>query len=215
MYLLLLQLTRRAINHASDLRIVVQFGKELRRLLIVADLRELESNCASTERLPVKRALLALSVRIADRLLQRIRLLSCWLAVRDTDDENRLAELVAAHLRDNERVEDLLPELRAERRETLVTLGAHDLLNLLIGPDVAELRRVDLLVVHEADLDAVLVEERGSEDDSLQNKLKILDALAVLLKGHGAAVVDVDDHIVESESDNIIRDLFLDVPCLT
>lgn len=49
---------------------------------------------------------------------------------------------------------------------------------------------------------------------SLQNKLEILDALAILLKRHGAAVVDVDDHVVQTQPDNIIGNLSLNVPCL-
>jgi hypothetical protein len=50
---------------------------------------------------------------------------------------------------------------------------------------------------------------------SLQNKPKILDTLAILLERHRSTVVNVDDHIVESQPDNIIGDLSLNVPCLT
>ena len=46
----------------------------------------------------------------------------------------------------------------------------------------------------------VLVEESCSKRDSLHNKLQVLDALALLFESHGAAVVDVDNDVVKSES---------------
>lgn len=58
----------------------------------------------------------------------------------------------------------------------------------------------------------VFVEECRGERDSLHDKLQVFDALALLLKGHAAAVVNVDDNVVESEADNIHRDLTRDPP---
>lgn len=49
----------------------------------------------------------------------------------------------------------------------------------------------------------------------LQDKLKILDTLAVLLERHGATVININDYIVKSEPDNIICNLSLDAPSLT
>ena len=46
----------------------------------------------------------------------------------------------------------------------------------------------------------ILVEESCGECDSLHNKLQVLDALTLLLKGHGTTVIDVNDDIVESKS---------------
>jgi hypothetical protein len=209
------QLTGRAINHATNLCIVVQLGEELGGLLVIPDLCKLESDSASSKRLAIQSALHALIVSVADRFDQRIGVLAGGLSICDADDEDRLAELVAAHLGNDQRIEDLLPQLRAEGSQTLVTLATHDALDLLIRLDVAQLLRWDLLVVHEADFDAIIVEQGGSKCDSLQNKLEVLDALTILFERHGTAVVDVDDDVVESEPDNIIRDLFLNAPCLT
>ena len=46
----------------------------------------------------------------------------------------------------------------------------------------------------------ILIEKGCGERDSLHDKLQVLDALALLFEGHGAAVIDVNDDIVESKS---------------
>ena len=46
----------------------------------------------------------------------------------------------------------------------------------------------------------ILIEESCGERDSLHDKLQVFDALALLLEGHGAAIIDVNDDIVESKS---------------
>ena len=58
----------------------------------------------------------------------------------------------------------------------------------------------------------VLIEKGRSERDSLHDKLQIFDALALLFECHASTVVNVDDHVVESEANNIHGDLTRDSP---
>ena len=149
--------TRRAIHDTPNKRIVVELREEFRGLDIVADLCKLESDRTS------HLSLLNLGVHVAHAFHKRVRRLARRLAVGDADDEDRLLELVSANLGHDKRIEDSLTEPGAERCESLVTFGAHDLIDLLFGTDAAKLIQWDGLVVHEADLDAIVVEERRGE----------------------------------------------------
>jgi hypothetical protein len=88
-----------------------------------------------------------------------------------------------------------------------------ELLDLLLSLNVLDhvLRRV---VIHEANRDAVVIEEGSGGCDTLKNKLKILDTLTVLFELHGATVVDIKNNIVQSQFDNVVADLLVDTPLL-
>jgi len=58
----------------------------------------------------------------------------------------------------------------------------------------------------------ILVEEGRGEGDSLHDKLQVFDPLALFLKRHGSTVVDVDDNIVQSKTDDVHGNLARNSP---
>jgi len=193
-----------AIHHASNDRVAVELAQELSGFLVISNLCELEGNGTGTQ-------VLGGVDSVADGILESTSVLARGLTICNANDQDRLARL--AKLGQDDAVDDLLAQLGAEWRETLVSPVGHDLGDLLLSANVSKHVRRGTVVVHEADLDAILVEESCGERDSLHDKLQILDALTLLFESHGATVVNVNDNIVESESDDINRNLSGDVPC--
>lgn len=144
---------------------------------------------------------------------QSVLILASRLTIGDTNDEKWLLHLSAVQLLDEDWINDLLAQLGSEWSETLVALLREDLLDLLFASNVRHALHWQILV-HEAEIDSVIIEQCRGEASSLQNKLQIFDTLAVLLEGHRTRVIDVDYDIVERKSDNIICNLFLNAPCL-
>jgi hypothetical protein len=134
---------------------------------------------------------------VAHSIGERIGTFARRLAVSDANDKNRLLKLATPHLGDDDTIQDLLSQLGAEGGQASEAFAAHELLDLLIRSDAGDHVVRDLVIVHETDIDAVLIEEGGSKGDPLQDELQVLDALAILLEGHGATVIDVDDDIVQ------------------
>lgn len=156
-----------AVDHASDDGVVVELAKELSgcrmlvkssvgsmsfvrdslTLLVVADLSELEGNGARAE-------VLCRVHGVTDGILKSTGVLSSGLTVGDANNEDRLARL--AKLGQNNAVDDLLAQLGTEWRETLISPVCHDLTNLLLRADVLKHVGRGAVVVHEADLNAVV-----------------------------------------------------------
>lgn len=154
-----------------------------------------------------------LAVGIANSIKYGISWLSSGLAIGDGDDENGLAHLLAAELVQNDAVNDLLPELSAHGSESTEFVSAKQLLDLLLASD-SGCQVVRGVLVHEAEVNSIIVEEGSSKGNPLQNKLQVLDALSLLFKLHGTTVVNVDDNVVERQFDNVIANLLLNAPCL-
>lgn len=194
-----------AVDHGADLGVAVQLAKELSSLLVVADLRELESNCTRAE----------VGSRVdgvADGVLEGAVVLASRLTISDANDQDGLARL--AELGQNDRINDLLAQFGAERRKTLVFLALQDGLDLLLRANALEHVRRDTVIVHEADVDTILVKQGCGKGHSLHDKLEILDSLAILLKGHRATVINVDDNVVQRKADDIHGDFARDAPGL-
>lgn len=98
-----------AIDHASDAWVVVELSKELSSLLVVSDLRKLERHRAGAQ-------VRSLTDSVANGILESSGGFASRLAVCNGDDQHRLAGL--AQLRQDNRIDDLLAQLRAERGET-------------------------------------------------------------------------------------------------
>jgi hypothetical protein len=105
---------------------------------------------------------------ITDRLHQCVSPLAGWLPICNTNNKNRLLELIAANLGNHQRVENTLAKSSAEWGESVEALLRHQLFDLLIGANPAEHVWWNLVIVHEADFDAIIVEECSCESD-LQN----------------------------------------------
>jgi hypothetical protein len=200
--------TRCAVNQLSDDRIVIKLAKELASLLIVANLGKLESD-SSTTVLRVG----GLLDSLADSVKDSSGGFSCRLTIRDGNNQDRLAHLSATESGYDDAVDNLLAELGTHRGKTTELVALDELLDLLLRLNVLDhvLRRV---VVHETDRDAVVVEESRGGCDTLENQLKILDTLAVLLELHGATVINVEDNIVQGQLDNVVANLLVDAPLL-
>lgn len=117
-------------------------------LLVVPDLCELEGNSARTQ-------VLSRVDSVADGILESTGVLASGLTICNANNQNRLARL--AKLGQDDAVDDLLAQLGAEWRETLVSPVGHDLSNLLLCANVFKHVRRGAVVVHEADLDAASV----------------------------------------------------------
>ena len=160
------ELTRRAVHHRTNLRILVELPKELLRHLIVTDLGEFESNTTTAVlREPLLQGVESISDGIEDSVLG----LASGLTISDGNDENGFSELVLLSLSDDNLVDDLLAKRSTHGRETLELNTTHNRLNLGFGSD-AILERTALLVtharevsVHETERDAVSVEEGSGE----------------------------------------------------
>jgi hypothetical protein len=200
--------TGSAVNQLSDDGVVIELAKELASLLIVANLGKLESN-GSTTVLRVGGLLNSLANSVKDSSGG----FSCRLTIRDGDNQDRLAHLSATEGGYDDAVDNLLAKLGTHRGEATKLVALDELLDLLLRLNVLDhvLRRV---VVHEADRDAVVIEESSSGCDTLEDKLKILDTLAVLLELHRATVINVEDNIVQGQLDNVVANLLVDAPLL-
>jgi hypothetical protein len=200
--------TGSAVNQLSDDGIVVKLAKEFASLLIVANLSKLESDGPTTV-LRVGGLLNSLANSVKDSSGG----FSCRLTIRDGNNQDRLAHLSATERGYDDAVDNLLAELGTHRGKTTELVALDELLDLLLRLNVLDhvLRRV---VVHETDRDAVVVEEGSGGCDTLEDKLKILDTLAVLFKLHGATVIDVEDNIVQGQLDNVVANLLVDAPLL-
>lgn len=204
-----LVLTGRAIHLFAYHGVIVQLRKEFCCLLVVANLSKLERHRALTVS-----GSSSLVHGVAHGLDERVCVLAGWLAVGDTDDEHWLLHLLAVKSGHEDRIHDLLPQLGPEWRQSLVALVCQELLDLLLAADVGQGVCRDLIVVHEAYVDAVIIEQSGGEGDSLHDQCQVLDALSVLLEGHGSGIIDVDDHIVQSQSNDVDGNLSLYTPGL-
>jgi len=132
------------------------------------------------------------------------------LSIRDSDDENRLAKLVRSSWAENERLQDLLVELCAHRREAREPDPADHFVDLLLRPNVVAL----LGRIHKPNLHSVIVEKRSSEGDAAEDKFQVSNTLTILLKLHAATVVDVEYDIEEAELDDILTDFAVHTPLL-
>ncbi|MCJ1241497.1 hypothetical protein MMC14_009502 [Varicellaria rhodocarpa] len=70
-------------------------------------------------------------------------------------------------------------------------------------PDTVALSRA----VHEAHKDAVIIKEGGHISNAPHHELQVLDALPALLKGHGPAVIGVDDDVVQRQAGHAVGQL--------
>lgn len=180
----------RAVYFSANLWIVIELGQEFSSLLIVANLRKLKGHSTST----VLRSLSGLN-GILHCLYQSVLVLAGWLTISDADNQQRLLHLTAVQLLHQDGVDDLLAQFGSERSQTLVPLACQNLLDLLLATDVGHLLQWEILV-HEAEIDSVIIEKRCCKACSLQNKLQVFDTLAILLEGHGSRVINVNHHIV-------------------
>lgn len=160
------KLTRRAVHHRTNLRVLVELAKELLRHLIVTDLGEFESNTTAAV---LREPLLQGVESVSDGIEYSVLGLASGLPISDGNDENRLSELVLLGLSDDNLVDDLLAKRSTHGRETLELNATHDRLNLGLGSD-AILKRTALLVtharevsVHETERDAVSIEKSSGE----------------------------------------------------
>lgn len=192
----------------SDNWIVVEFTEEFASLLVVSDLSKLEGNGSRT----VLRVL-GLLDGSTDGVEDGSSGLACRLTVGDGNDQNRLAHLSATNSRHENAVDDLLAELSTHRGETAELVASNQLLDLLLSLNVLD-HVLGRVVVHESDRDAVVVEESRGGSNTLKDKLKILDTLAVLLELHRATVVNVENNVVQGELDNVVANLLVDAPLL-
>jgi len=64
-------------------------------------------------------------------------------------------------------------------------------------------------------LDAVFVKDCGYRCNAGENRSEVADALTAFFELHRAAVVDIDDYIVEGKSAEIVTDFWRDAPTLT
>jgi hypothetical protein len=117
--------------------------------------------------------------RIHEHADDRVAVLSARCAVGDRDHEHGLVQLACARGTEDERLEDLRVERRSERRQARELDLVDERDGLLLGPDVVALDAR----VHEADLDAVVVERRARLCDARDDELGVVDARAALFKG--------------------------------
>lgn len=192
----------------TDSRVVVELAKELASLLVIANLGKLECDSSTA----VLRALGLLDGE-ANSVKDSSGGLSCRLTIRDGNNQDGLAHLSATDGGYNDAIDDLLAELSAHGCKSAELVALNELLDLLLVLNVLDhvLRGV---VVHEADRDAIIIEEGSGGCDTLEDKLEILDTLAVLLELHGATVVNVENNIVQGQLDNVVADLLVDAPLL-
>ena len=146
--------------------------------------------------------------------MDRVQRFAGWLAVSDGDDESRLGVASALHFGDDDSVNNFLSHGCAHRCESLEADSPHQLVDLLLGADVVQHVGV-IVAVHEAQLDAVFVEDCGDGCDTRENHLEVIDALAIFFELHRTAVIDVDDHIIEGQFAEIVADFWRDTPTVT
>jgi hypothetical protein len=136
--------------------------------------------------------------------------LASGLSIRDSDDENGLAKLARSSWAENERLQDLLVELCAHRREAGELDAADHFVDLLLRPDAVSLLRR----IHKPNLHSVIVEEGSSEGDAVEDEFQVSNTLAILLKLHAATVIDVEYDVEEAELDDILTDFAVHTPFL-
>jgi hypothetical protein len=160
------KLTGCAIDHGTNLRVLVELAEELLRHLIVTDLGELESNTTAAI---LREPLLQGVERVSDGIEDSILGFAGRLTIRDGNDENGFSELVLLSLSDNDLVDDLLAKRSTHGGKTLELNTTHNRLNLGLGRD-AILERTALLIthtreirVHETERNAVSIEEGSGE----------------------------------------------------
>lgn len=203
-----LSLTRRAINHRSNGRILIQLGEELARLLVIPNLGKLEGNGTR----PVRRPASLLDC-VSNSVEDGVSRLTGWLAVCDGNDQDWLAHLSTPQAAKEDSIDDLLAKFRSHWGESAEFVASKKLLHLLLGLETID-QMVRWGLVHEPDIDSVFVKQGRCERDTLKDQLKILDTLSLLLELHRATVVNVDDYVVQRELDEVISDLLLDAPSL-
>lgn len=132
---------------------------------------------------------------ISNRIEDRVLGLTSGLTVGNGDDQDGLSKLILSGPGENNLVDDLLTERSTHWSKALELDTTHNLFDLSLIRDTV-LKRSTLLVtgtreirVHEADGDAICVEESRSKGDSLQNKAQVFDATALLFKLHRSTVV--------------------------
>ena len=134
---------RTHVDERADLRVRVDKLEEGPRVLVVADLGELERDGVGRVRRLGQDVL-----RLDDGLDDRVARLARRLAVRDDDDEERLLERVLLDLLVDERLEDLAAQRRAERRRAVKLDPAEEFDRLRLALDAVAL----LLAVEPSDL---------------------------------------------------------------
>lgn len=115
------------------------------------------------------------------------------MAIGDGDDQDWLAEAAVASILQDQWAQDLVLQLAAHGRQTGESSAADHLSHLLLAADVVAL----VGGIHEAHLNAVVVEERSGICNTSQDQLEIVNSFTILLKLHAATVVDVKNHIVQ------------------
>jgi hypothetical protein len=200
--------TGSAVDQLANLRVVVELAQELASLLIVADLSELEGNGAGT----VLRVV-GLLEGVANSVEDGRGGLASGLSISDGNDEQRLAHLSATQLGYENAINDLLAQFGTHGGKAAELVTADELLDLLLRLNVLD-HVLGRGIVHEAEGNAVVVEESGSGSDTLHDELKILDALAILFELHRATVVNVEHDIIQGKLDNVVANLLVDAPLL-
>lgn len=215
LFLLVLEV-RGAVNLWSDYGVLIKFTEELPSSFIISNLSELKCNSAAAILWETLKSVKSILNGIEDGVLG----LSSWLTIGDGNDQYRLVQLTVPRLLENDAINDLLSHSSSHRCKTLELYATHNLLNLSFrGHTILE--RTALLVacvgkisVHEAKRNTIMVKERGSKRDPLQNKAQVLDAASLLFKLHGTTVVDIEYNVVQGKLDNIICDFLCDTPAL-
>lgn len=169
----------RGVDQSANLRVLVQLLQELACALVVADLSELNAERIGS----VPRALQFL-IRSLEDLDDRVAVFSAWRTIRDCDDQDGLLEAsctsgtqkkglydrcpdVSANLQQHgegelkTHLEDLLLHGGAERSQAAELGLLHELIGGAFGIDVVSFNAL----IEPANLDAVLVKERGSLSD--------------------------------------------------
>jgi len=146
--------------------------------LIIADLGELERDGTWS----VARASCFMD-SLADSVHYSCLWLSSRLTISDGNDEKRLSHLSTAEAAEEDIVDDLLLQVGTHGCQAAESMASDQLLDLLFGPDARGLL-CGRVGVHEAKVNTVVVEKGGGESDTRQNKLQVLDALALLFELH-------------------------------
>lgn len=211
------RLTGSAVHHGADLRVLVELAKELSGHLVVADLGEFECNTAATV---LGEALLKGVECVSDCVEDGVLRLTGGLTIGDGNDQDRLPQLTLSSLGEENFINNLLAERGTHGSETLELNTTHNLFDLGLVC-AAVLKRPTSLVadareisVHEAERNAVLVEQSRSKRDSLQNKAQVLDTATFLFELHRSTVINVQDDIVEGKLDDVVGNFFLHAPSL-
>lgn len=190
--------TGSAIDETSNARILIKSRQKVTSSRIIANLSKLERNSTAT----VARTRNLLN-GITDAVRHSVVRFASRLTISNRDDEHRFVQTAGACGADNHGFENLVPQAGSQRSQTLETdaRGKHG--NIICVADTV----AGFHVVHEAHRDAILVESGGCRGDDADDLLELFLAHTFLFELDGATVVDIEDHIEQSQLHDIRRNL--------